>query len=73
MFLLMAFSLPVRIQKSCGYVWPRVVATSVIANLRPASLRHRNTPTDCTSTTGGTSSGESTTTFGKKGSSRRFR
>src|SRR5579872_4013708 len=34
---------------------------------------HRRTPTDCTSTTGGTSIGESTTTFGRKGSSSRFR
>ena len=41
-----------------------------VLNLVPA---HRSTPTDCTSTTGGTSMGESTTTFGRKGSSRRFR
>ena len=39
----------------------------------PGIVFHRNTPTDCTSTTGGTSSGESTTTLGRKGSSKRFR
>ena len=38
-----------------------------------AATPQRSTPNDCTSTSGGTSRGESTTTFGKKGSSSRCR
>ena len=57
----------------CGGVLAHGILTSRSRIKTQKYFPQRKTPTDCTSTTGGTSGGESTTSLGRKGSSSRLR